>query len=165
MNTATIPLRDYSLPRAKRSPYYFTPEPLITDRCSMPGATGGYLSADGNEISEGAFVRLRVQSAQDIEPRRIQHSGWFTDDDGSQTIYGIVATLPRSRGFLAGWTMGPQMITQLDRTNVHYDLESAAYDADDMARRAAEDEREYQESQRAEDEAEAQDIDTNEGGF
>lgn len=170
-----ILLRDLSVPLKQRrqrykdtGPYYFTPGPLITRAADVPQTTGGYLNQDGTVIDEGSFVRLRVQAAHDVEDANIRHSGWFTDDDGSgETMYGIVARLPKGRGFLRGYTMGPQMISGLDRSYIYgpEELRDAAHAADHMAKRAAEDERDYQNEERAADEAAQQEREINEGGF
>lgn len=74
----------------------------------------------------------------------IRHTGWWTDDDGiNDKIRGVVFRLPRSRGFLAGWSMGQGMICCVDYDIID-DAVEAAHRADDMARYAAECEREYQ---------------------
>jgi hypothetical protein len=146
-----IPLRDLSRPiRARNSgitgPYYFTPGPVITGRHNAPEGFAGYLT--GNQIAEGSFARLRVRRADDII--RLRHSGWFTDEHCDETMYGVVATLPRSRGFLAGWSLGEGMATSFSR-DIHATAEDAARAADEEARIAAEKEREYRANETADD--------------
>ena len=94
---------------------------------------------------------LRWQWCDDVTIR-IDHSGWFTDEYGDgYKIRGIVFRLPRSRGFLAGWSMGIGMASEIDCT-IYDDEIVAAYAADSMAEDVADREREYQE-QNEEDEA------------
>ena len=89
---------------------------------------------------------LRWQWCDDVT-NRINHTGWFTDEYGDgDKIRGIVFRLPRSRGFLAGWSMGEGRITKLDCT-IYDDEIDAAYAADSMAEYVAEQERDYQEQQ------------------
>ena len=91
------------------------------------------------------FPGLRWEYADKVTPR-IRHTGWYCDEYGDDTIRGIVLRLPRSRGFLAGWTMGEHMITEIDVSWIHDDEIEAALAADGMAEFAAEREREYLES-------------------
>lgn len=72
----------------------------------------------------------------------ITHTGWFCDDVGDDTIRGIVAVLPRSRGYLAGWSMGEGMASMLHE-EIHEELDDAVRAADEDARIVAESEREY----------------------
>jgi hypothetical protein len=109
---------------------------------------GGYLDNDGRASG------LRTIWADEVEDVRISHTGWYTDDDGAgETMRGIVARLPRSRGFLAGWSMGQGMATDLE-ADVYETEREAAYAADDIAKRAAEEERDVQREQREEEEQE-----------
>ena len=119
---------------------YYTTRRLITG--PHPGKTF-YL--------ESAFAPgLRWQWCDDVATK-IRHTGWFTDEYGvGEKIRGIVFRLPRSRGFLAGWSMGEGMITELDCT-IYGDETATAYAADSMAEDAAEQERDYQEQQNQEE--------------
>ena len=58
--------------------------------------------------------------------------------------------LPHNRGFLAGWSMGEGMISEIEYT-VYDDERDAAWAADSLAENAAEKEREFQESQEEEE--------------
>lgn len=91
------------------------------------------------------FPGLRWQYADEVS-RSIKHTGWYCDEYGDDTIRGLVLRLPKGRGFLAGWTMGERMATEIDVSWVHADEVEAAHAADDMAERAAENQREYLES-------------------
>lgn len=76
----------------------------------------------------------------------IHHTGWYCDNFQDNKIRGIVMRLPHDRGFLAGWSMGEKMISEIEY--IIYDDESdAAYAADSIAEDVAEKGREYQESQ------------------
>lgn len=96
--------------------------------------------------------------------RSIRHTGWYTDEDGAaDKIRGIVMRLPRSRGFLAGWSMGEGMASEIDRS-IYDDELSAAMAADDCARYAAERQREYEASEQARmDEDESEDEESEDG--
>ena len=85
---------------------------------------------------------------------RIRHEGWYCYEDGcGETIRGLVMRLPNNRGFLAGWSMGKGMISDVDY-DVFLDEVDAAQCADSMAENAAEREREYQAEMEAERDAE-----------
>lgn len=89
---------------------------------------------------------LRIRYCDEIN-HSIRHTGWYCDEFGDTNIRGIVARLPHGRGFLAGWSMGQQMISTLDRSTIYDDEMEASRAADDMAERAAENQREFEESE------------------
>jgi hypothetical protein len=91
------------------------------------------------------FPGLRWEYADEVASS-IHHTGWFCDEYEDDKIRGIVLRLPKGRGFLAGWTMGEKMATQIDVSWVHDDEIEAAHAADGMAEFAAERQREYLES-------------------
>lgn len=76
----------------------------------------------------------------------IHHTGWYCDSFQDSKIRGIVMRLPHNRGFLAGWSMGGGMISEIEYT-IYDDVHDAAYAADSIAEEVAEKERECQESQ------------------
>ena len=84
---------------------------------------------------------LRFEYCDQVENvRGIDHKGWYTDPDGfGDTIRGVVFRLPHNKGFLAGWTMGESMISEVEYY-IYDDIWACAYAADDMARRVAEEE-------------------------
>lgn len=137
-----FPKHVFSLPTGKLNPkqkrytpgYYHKPTPNNTD------GIGFYLSD-----SEGMGFALRWKWCDDVADN-INHTGWFCDEYQDSKIRGIVLRLPKNRGFLAGWSMGEGMASELDYT-IFDDEIVAAYAADRMAEHAAEREREYQESQ------------------
>jgi hypothetical protein len=67
-------------------------------------------------------------------------AGWRAGDD---VITGFVATLPKGRGWLVGWTMGEGMASTLD-TDIFDDEADARRVAVSRARDAADREAEYQ---------------------
>jgi hypothetical protein len=154
VNDGHHPLRDYRRAiRARHTgpcgPYYFVPGKLITDASNAPEGFGGYLNSRADALDEGSFVRLRVKRADEII--RLRHTGWYTDDECiGETMFGVVATLPHSRGFLAGWSLGAQMATSFTR-NIYETAEEAAFAADAEAQRAAERERDYRREHRDND--------------
>ena len=136
--------------------YVATLTPLSGLRKKREGRrfTGGYYHAPTPNSNNGRGFYLddagqpftRWQWADDVEGAHISHSGWFTDDHGdSEKIRGIVILLPHGR-FMAGWSMGKGMASTLE-PDVYDDIDEAAQMADEHARVAAENEREYQESQ------------------
>lgn len=87
---------------------------------------------------------LRMRWADDVAG--LDHRGWFIDPDGDgETARGFVLTLPRGRGFLAGWALGVGMCGELD-SSIYDDETTAALAADSMAENMAENEREYREN-------------------
>ena len=143
---ATLPTGALTARLAKRKesicgPYYHAPKPA-----GRGHGRGFYLESQG-------APGLRWRWCDDVTSS-IRHNGWFTDDDGTgETIRGLVLTLPSGRGYLAGWSMGENMASELD-CQVYDEECDAAHAADRMAERAAEAEREYQREwrRRAEDE-------------
>ena len=98
---------------------------------------------------------LRWTWCDEVSSAGIKHTGWYCDDYYDEKIRGIVLRLPRSRGFLAGWSMGECMASNVD----YYVFESehdAAQCADSMAENAADLEKEYQAEQLEEEQEEEQ---------
>lgn len=111
-------------------PYFASPTP------NSPGAFF-YLDSD-------FMPGLRWKWADDCDDARIDHTGWFSEPYGhGDKIRGLVMALPKGRGFLAGWSMGESMASELE-TRIYDDERAAAYAADSMAESVAEKEREYQ---------------------
>lgn len=73
----------------------------------------------------------------------ISHTGWFIDDHQDETMRGIVLKLPRNRGYLAGWSMGEGMISEVSY-DVIDNVRDAVLQADSMAENVAELNREMQ---------------------
>lgn len=112
--------------------YYHAPKP------NSNNGRGFYLSDAGQPFT-------RWQWCDDVDTS-IQHTGWFTDDYGTgDKIRGIVILLPHGR-FMAGWSMGEGMASTIE-PGVFDAIDEAAQMADEHARVAAENEREYQASQ------------------
>lgn len=132
-------------------PYHWTP--------AKPGAGRGFYQASNGGLridQAGSSFALRLEWANDLLPRGSRLgliNGYYCDEFQDCTMVPIVARLPRSRGFLAGWTMGAGMYASLDAT-IWEIAEDAARAAHDMAERDAEREREYQERERERFEAE-----------
>jgi hypothetical protein len=119
------------------SPYFHSPNPNDAGT-----GTGFYLDSDG-------MPGLRWYWADEC-CSSIEHTGWYTQPDGNgDKIRGIVMRLPRSRGFLAGWSMGESMASEVDST-IYMDERSAALAADSMAQQDAERECEAYERDQAE---------------
>ena len=111
--------------------------------------TGGYYTAPKPHADSKGFYlddSIRWKWADDVADARIGHTGWYTDEYGdSDKIRGIVILLSHGR-FLAGWSMGEGMASEL-AYDIYTDETEAARAADSEAEYAAEREREYQEGQ------------------
>ena len=108
---------------------------------------GSYQTNPGIAPSDSHFFYL----GSDFEPSlRIYQlsTGWYYND-AYETIHGIVARLPHDRGFLAGWTMGDGMASNLDRY-VYDDQRDAERAANDAAQQAAERQQEFEAEQEQE---------------
>lgn len=127
-------------------PYQIAPEP-IRGRGARAFTAGFYLGSDFEPV-------LRWQYADETDGARIDHTGWFCDDYQDCKMRGIVGRLPKSRGFIAGWTMGESMASVWDLSGIYDNEREAAYGADECARIAAENEQEYQRQQEREREEE-----------
>ena len=136
--------------------YVATLTPLSGLRKKREGRrfTGGYYHAPKPNANNGRGFYLddagqpftRWQWADDVEGAHISHSGWFTDDYGTgDKIRGIVILLPHGR-YMAGWSMGKGMASTIE-PGVFDDIDDAARMADEHARVAADNEREYQAAQ------------------
>lgn len=114
--------------------YYHAPRPETAGT-----GRGFYLESEGQPFT-------RWQWCDEVDGVRIDHTGWLTDEYGDgERIRGLVAALPHGR-FLAGWSMGEGMASTVE-ADLYDTAKDAAYAADSMAERAAEDEREYQAEQ------------------
>lgn len=138
------PLRERLEQRKHTSPYYWSP--------ATPGGERGFYQASrylGMDRA-GSTFELRLEDANEHlgHSRLAQITGYYTDDDCNETLKPIVARLPHSRGFLAGWTMGAGMCASLE-LDVYETIEDAARVAHSVAEYAAERERDYQEKERA----------------
>ena len=107
------------------------------------------VSSDGLRWIENVSKGWRLIGYADELNRSIQHTGWFTDEDGmGETLRGIVYKLPSRKGspvYAVGYAdpynddcARLEIVTHCDD-----DSEAASY-ADSIAERAAETEREYQ---------------------
>ena len=120
------------------------PQGRPVDRKGKRSHWSGYRHAPSPRASGtvGFYMGENVQ----FELRLTENeTGFYCDPSQDQAITGLVARLPRGRGFLAGHTMGEGMWSCLDTRTVWDDERDAARAADDMARGAAETEFEHQE--------------------
>ena len=117
-----------------------------------PAIVGGYIhgTKPGHKgrsfyLDNDFMPSLRWRWCDDI-CNSIRHTGWYCDSFQDSKIRGIVMRLPRNRGFLAGWSMGDGMISEIEYI-IYNDERDAAWAADSIAENIAEKEREFQESQ------------------
>lgn len=131
-------LARHGKPGARLSAYRLRPaEGPSQSACFYAASRGIDLAMD----EEGSTLRLRLYYCEGLRRAR-----YYADED---TEYiPITAALPNRRGFLAGWTMGPGMLSCLDCTTIYADSDEAERAAHDEAERAAERDREYQEAER-----------------
>lgn len=129
--------------RSSRSAYYHAPTPLVA---GMSHTGVSFYLNDAGGPSRWAWC-------DKVEGARIDHSGWYSDEYGDgEKIRGLVVRLPRGK-FLAGWSMGEGMCGSVEG-DIYTEETEAAYAADSIAERIAEDEREYRaaETERIEEE-------------
>lgn len=141
---------------------YTLPSPLgpagVKKKREMRKVCGPYYTRKPNAIVKGPHPGGMFYLDSDFQPGRrwkwcdeiisVRHTGWYCDDYFHQTIRGIVISLSHGK-FLAGWSMGEHMISEFGG-ELYDDERDAAYAADEMARAAAELQREYQEEHREE---------------
>lgn len=132
IHNLTRPLSARLETRKHCGPYYGAPSYSGIDKTRF-----FYLDSD-------FMPSLRWQWADDVV--RLNHTGWYCDDYQDQTIRGIVMRLPHERGFLAGWSMGESMTSEIE-LDIYPDQDSAAYAADSLAEHAAERQRDYEREQ------------------
>lgn len=126
---------------AVTGPYYHAPK-------AGDKGQGFYLESDG-------MPGLRWEWCDEVQGAGIKHQGWYCDEFGDTTIRGIVMTLPRGRGFIAGWSMGENMASSVDYA-IFTDKCDAARVANSMAEHAAEEQRKYEAEERARIESEVE---------
>lgn len=124
----------------------------------------------GNGIGGADDTPFRnKQWADEVDGVRIDHTGWYADDEGNSQWRGVVVQIPGKGGatrFLAGAIWGEPTrkdfgdgggFIECGRGDVYGDAADAARAADSLAEYAAQDEREYREKEdAAEREAEAE---------
>lgn len=115
-------------------PYYHAPKPVGRNH-----GQGFYLDDQGTP-------GLRWQWCDEVPEVSIRHTGWFADEFQDSKIRGVVFTLPKGRGFLAGWSMGEGMASGVE-CEVYETAREAAYAADSIAENVAERQREFEENQ------------------
>ena len=74
----------------------------------------------------------------------INHKGWFTDPYQEETIRGVIVQLSHNRYFPAYESSNDKAGLRVDWSDRHDDMRDAAYAADSLAEKHAEEEREYQ---------------------
>lgn len=126
------PKQEWALPKGKPS-----------QRVRKTRYTGGYYQnapcmAGNGEIGfywgEGGEPSGRLWT---LRAKLYTRTSWYCDSFQSDTLTAFVFALPHGRGWLAGWTMGDGMIACVDR-HIHTIEHSAMWEANEMARIAAE---------------------------
>lgn len=138
-----FPKHLWSLPKGSFAKRLAQRNPVIVGECvhgAKPGHKGHsfYLDSDFMPSLRWAWCDEVCNS--------IRHTGWHCDSFQDSKIRGIVMRLPHNRGFLAGWSMGDGMISEIEYI-IYDDEHDAAHAADNIAEAVAEKEREFQESQ------------------
>ena len=139
----TPTLRERAEMRKTCGPYQLTPQDAIKRE-----SIGFYTASRGLAMGDGP-IRLRLVLANDQEIGRLSDvQGYYTDQEfQNETMKPIIARLPRSRGYLAGWTMGKGMCAKLE-TRLYIDAEDAARAAHSIAEYDAAEESNYQARER-----------------
>jgi hypothetical protein len=148
METRQRILHNLDIPLAQRKrthtgPYRWTPTPPMSGR-------GFYLETSQKDdnlecATHGAGFRLRIYHANEHLSGRLSRTTGYGSDDILDTYKPIVLRLPRGRGFLAGWTMGPGMCAEMD-PHIYAEACSAAHAAHSIAEYGADKESDYQEA-------------------
>jgi len=108
-----------------------------------PGTGRGFYSGDDELVMGDATFSLRLEYADPYG--RVKYTA---DEYGDTTFTPVIARLPHTRGFLAGWIMGANMAGSLSGT-IWRDEDDARRAAREDARISAERELEYQIAERA----------------
>ena len=109
-------------------PSYHSPKP------SNAGSASFYFNADH-------MPNLRWEWCDEVNDVRIDHMGWYCDEDSSGgKIRGVVFRLPRQRGFIAGWSMG-KGLSAGSEPHIYATEKEAAYAADRLAESIADNHR------------------------
>lgn len=145
---AEITLINYSRPLAERAKARKTVGPYRWTPAKAGGGRAFYQAPNALRMDpRGSSLDLRLSYANEhLSGRLSRTTGYYADACGIDTIKPIIARLPHSRGFLAGWTMGEGMCAALD-SDIHDSEEEAAMAAHDMAERDAEKSRESEEEE------------------
>jgi hypothetical protein len=131
------PLRERLESRKHCGPYIWEPAKVGNGRCFYQGK--------GFEMDRhGSSFRLRIEEANEYLDSRI--NGYYADNFQDTVMVPIIARLPHSRGFLAGWTMGSGMLASIDAT-IYDEPKDAAMAAHSMAEYDAERNRDYEEEE------------------
>jgi len=147
-----IVLIDYAKPLKARlesrkycGPYHWKPTEAGKGR-------GFYQASSGLRVdAHGSSFDLRLELANDHIRRSARFryvEGYYCDEFQDCTMVPVIARLPHSRGFLAGWTMGNGMCGSLGGT-VYTTAEDAAIAAHSDAEYDAQRQREFEEQERA----------------
>lgn len=145
----------WSLPKGSKAKRLKAAKNPVCGPCYHAPKPGGGKGVSFYLESEGSLA-LRWQWADEVSGVRIGHTGWYSDEHGdSEKIRGLVFRLPKSRGFLAGWSMGEGMASALE-CDIYETEREAARAADSLAENVADREREYQAEEEAKREAEEQ---------
>lgn len=126
------PLKARAATRKYAGPYRWRPTEPGKGRGFYQASKGLYMDPAGSSLD------LRLEEANDHLTRSFRRpTAYWADEYGDTTLTPVIARLPHSRGFLAGWTMGAGMLGSLDG-GVWEDAEDAARAAHDIAERDAE---------------------------
>lgn len=128
-----FPNRKNSAHKMVRGVYFSSPEPLAKGNSCTMFYLDAYKGLNGN-FQPG----LRWQWADEVECVSINHTGWWIDSYESDKFRGMVFRLPNRRGFLAGYSMGPEMASWIYYDEIYVTPQDAARAADELARYDAE---------------------------
>lgn len=142
-------LRAMAAARAKPSAWGGYPSFLVGGNVTRRPSRPQYAWIENPEMAGLRFVKY----ADEIAPRSIQHTGWYTSEhgDNGENYRGAVYRLPHSRGLIAGYedpNNAPACFVELSLWDSD-DGNGAAFAADRIAELEAESAREYNEAWQA----------------
>lgn len=151
-------VRQRQIDRKFCGPYQWTPDDLdkwLQTYGRPSRGRGFYQSSSGLSCGDSTFS-LRLELANDVlTESRLRHTeGYYCDlDCTGDTLQPIIARLPHGRGFLAGWTMGNDMIASIN-LDIYKTPEDAAKAAHGIAEYDARKNQEHEALEMAEELAE-----------
>lgn len=126
--------------RDARSVTFSTLEPFFSDGINDAGGVRGRVPVLVS-FEHPDYYGWRMTFADEVEHSAVDHTGWFTDEDCTRTLRGLVIRLPRGR-FLAGYYSNDNGEYVIFR-EVFDSIRDAAQYGDKQAERLADDERDH----------------------
>lgn len=105
---------------------------------AKPGSGRGFYQSIHGLAMGDSTISLRLEWANNhLRGRLADINGYYTNSHQDETAKPVIARLPHSRGFLAGYTLGSGMCGAI-APDIYEDVEEAARAAHSEAERVAE---------------------------